>query len=325
MPNEVSPLPHHVIVAYNEASTNHRRVLRQARELDKIVPVRLVYTHPEYHLTAEALHEEVGDADDGEVEVLSGGGDGTALDVYNALPGRKITPLRGGNANDFARSLNGNKTALQIMLEGRDALFRPMEVTTRTPGSDGIEKTRIVLGYFGIGADAAASQRLNEIKNTSNPVTRAIGFQAARELIASTSTMARYPGYKIVHGEGKDESTTFITDEMGLYIPIIAKHGRTGVDLWKPEMKVVTTIRRGLKQTLQSMYLLQQGKLEGRMVTEMSRKLRSSDESGVVPLQCNGEVEWLPDDTLITARISDMAYLTRSTLVPHDDDYPLAA
>lgn len=313
MSREIALLPRRVIFAEHPRSTNHRRAYRQAKALSKIVQVISVETHRDPDITREALAEVAKPGDC----IVTGGGDGVLTDVVTGNYGHDISiwPIRGGNANDFAMSLNGRKTAAQIMLQGVDVQFRPVQVITKHP--DGTSKTAITPIYWGVGADGLASDNLNvRVRKTSNALTRTIGFQQGREFFSTWRTMAKYPGFFVVQDIDGEEKETHVQDVLGLHGPRIAKHGRPGVELWQPEMSVVTSYERGLGQTLLAMVKMQQGRLHGEMATEVSFRVRAVDEEiGYVPLQLGGEVDWLPDNTEVTASLAQ-PFITRTTRPP---------
>jgi len=297
------------LVVANEYSSHAGRMRRQVDELE--IPIAIVPTERDPRRTQEALFDAVRDGD----VVLGAGGDGTTNQVANILLGPEgqeqglyrlpFIPLRGGNANDIASMLNGRKTAAQILRLGRDTYLHPLEIHTDDPE----ERVRLALGYFSVGATAAASQRLEEVKGSANAFTRGVGFQLVREAVAVWLTTARSEAFKL---ERDGMATESATDFLTLRGDRIAKLGRPHADLRAPEFESVTSDVGGLAPTLAQLIRMQRGRLHGSLQDHTGFSI-SSGNGQPLPVQYDGETDTVQSGSHLSVSISPVTYRTLST------------
>jgi len=299
------------LAVVNPYSSNAHRVGRQLDQLD--LPVSVIETSPDIRRTQDSLYAA---ARDGDV-IFGGGGDGTVNQIGNILLHAEtrerqlnhlpFVPLRGGNANDIARMINGRKTAAQIMRAHRLIKLHPLEITVQYPGGD--KAQRWALGYFGVGATAAASGDLDRIKNTSNRLTRAIGFQPVREALAAWRSVAGYPPFTMTdQASGKSE---VVSDILALRGDRIAKYGRPHAHLAEPQFELTLSRPGGMRGALIDMLQMQQGRKAGEIVTASCFAVQA--EASTLHAQYDGETATIENLSIINVGLSHHAYQTLST------------
>lgn len=305
--------PERALVVFNEYSSNARRMARQLLQLE--IPLDVIPTHPDMRYTEEAMARS---ARPGHV-ILMSGGDGTANQGVNIMMGDAMAekelnwlpfvPLRGGNANDIAVMLNGKDRPDRILSDGHYFSVSPLEVTKTSPEGD--RDSRYALGYFSVGATAAASRRLDEIKETANRFTKAVGFQQLREAVATWRVVGHYPALKVAMMQ-EETPLSLASDVLFLRGNRIAKYGRPHANLGRQEYEMVMSNPDGMTATLVDMLKLQRGRILGTMATAACFGVETADGS---PFEVQYDGEWQPaesgSDFLV--RISDKSFNTIST------------
>lgn len=304
-----STVPVRALVIANEHSSHAVRMRRQVGELD--LPTETIHTHEDERRTRDEVYAL---AREGDV-LLGAGGDGTANQIANMLLSPEgqarglhnlpFVPLRGGNANDTPTMINGRKTAAEILRTGHDVFLRPLEVRI----DDNVDATRYALGYFSVGATAAASQRLEEIKSTANKFTHATRLQLLREMITVWRAVGSYGAFKM---QLAGETPEVTTDYLLLRGNRIAKLGRPHADLTKPQFEAVPKESSGMTRALFDMIKMQQGRLLGTMQESVSFMVETADNADM-PVQYDGEVAMVASGSRLSVGIAPVAYRTLST------------
>jgi|GEM_PF-2329454 len=263
------PIERAIVVA-NPKATHAKRMQRQLKRLD--LPQEIIETKPDPRYARDELLKAAA----ADKIIFGAGGDGTTHHIANTIlsPAGSETglrwlpfvPLRGGNANDIAHMLNGRHSPNHIVKHGSHAWLSPLEVTVTD--DEGNQSTRYALGYFSVGATAAAAERLDAIKNTANRFTKAIGFQALREAVSVWHTVATAPVFMSREDEGR------LLHPVGEHLFLrgnrIAKYGRPHARLGQKAYELVTAGDKNHLSAIADMLKMQQGKLYGIMADEMS-------------------------------------------------------
>lgn len=306
--DETYPMKRALVIA-NDHSSNADRMHRQINALK--LPVKIVHTSRDERVTRDRVYKE---AQKGDV-ILGAGGDGTTHQIASIILSPEgqshglhllpFVPLRGGNANDIASMINGRKTASQILAHGKLVELYPLEVQVR-----GREKyDRLVLGYVGLGGNAAVTLKYESLKKSATKFTRLTGLQLMREVVATWTTLTGYEQFELRHEGGKYES-------MVSYLVVrgdrLAKLGRSHTNLKRTEFEAITTHSSKPGSTINTLLRLQQGKLPGKLHPAKKFTIRTTDGDDL-PVQYDGEYTQVASDSEFTVKISKVPYWTIST------------
>jgi hypothetical protein len=306
--SEQPPIEYAVVVA-NEHSSNARRMRRQVDQLT--IPYHVITTSRDPHRTQDDLYDGMKEG----AVILGAGGDGTNGQIVNALLSpegierqlhlERFVPLRGGNASDVATMLNGHNTAAQILELGRELYLHPLEI--RSLYTD--ERSRFALGYFSVAATAAASYDLDQVKNTANRLTKATGFQLGREAVATWLSVG---GFMPIRLQRDGLETEAVTDYLMVRGDRIAKVGRPHAELDKLAFEAIATKDTGYTKAVVNLGKMARGNLHGDMRTSTEFTVTSVDGSEI-PVQYDGEAEFVPSGSIFSVGISGTPYRTLST------------
>jgi diacylglycerol kinase family enzyme len=307
-PSEQPAIEYAVVVA-NEHSSNARRMRRQIDQLT--IPHHVITTSRDPRRTQDDLYDGMKEG----AVLLGAGGDGTNGQIVNMLLSpegverglhkERFIPLRGGNANDFATMLNDHNTAAQILERGRDIYLHPLEVRKVDSG----EPSRFAAAYFSALATAAASERLDQIKNTANHFTKALGLQLGREGLA---TVLEVGGYKPAQIQRDGQEAEAVTDYLMARGDRMGKVGRPHAELDKPAFEAIATKDTGYTKAVVNLGKMARGNLHGDMRTSTEFTVTSVDGSEI-PVQYDGEAEFVPSGSTFSVGISETPYRTLST------------
>lgn len=244
--------------------------------------------------------------------LFGGGGDGTTNLIGNALLSAEgiergyndipFVPLRGGNANDIAVSLNGYRSIGRILKKGRQAGLRPLEISVNN------KDPRYAFGYFSIGGTADAAAALHEMKGK-------YGIdQLPREIVTAWFKSADYPKFR--YRTNKGDQYDFASDIMCLRADRIAKFGHPYTHLNNDTFEMIADLSGGRTEALLKMMSLGLGQLRGRPVDSANFTLATvvgGDNKIMLPVQYDGEIDEIPIVSDVSVVISQNSYTTLTT------------
>jgi hypothetical protein len=271
---------------------------------DKGWRIEIINTSPDYDETEEKYLQTVepGDA------TLVIGGDGSGNRAYRMnrqLDAREhpILPIGGGNACDWRWMLTGDSRAADVLSQGRFTAAYALEMHIE---NDGRAKLVHGLGYVGIGATGQASFDIDATKNTSNTLTRKIGFQQAREAVAAWMAVGTFKRF-ILTPDSEDRQYE-LSDVSAFKGDRVAKYGQTHADLLSPEYELLSSSPLWLPGALTDMVQLKQGKKVGTMMRGYIGFTIETPGGGPLPGHGDGETILVESGSHCTLSTSDPYY-----------------
>lgn len=305
-----------ILIIYNPASTNSKRVQKRLAEIENLLPevkITTIQTSPKGRQATQKAIVSKSSLLGPDTLLCIAAGDGTVNVVIETLmlsenltPNMRktpILPLWGGNANDLAHMLNGySQTAKleNIFKVGKIVEINPLKITLINKGDTNV---RIAACYASFGATAFAANHINRPahrgkKLASVPVMR---------LIAEASTIGRafvnVSKFKI-HEDDKHHN---LYEYALINGSRIAKFERVPIRLTDNAFYMIKVTR---KHPIVLLYLLQL--LKRRRFGRITSKQRIFEIKQQTWLQLDGEVIKVEAGTQIKAELNKQPFYALS-------------
>jgi hypothetical protein len=201
----------HVLIIFNPASTNAKRLARRIDELKQqfdpsIITLfetskegreankKLILTHKELLGPDSLLCIAAGDGTVNLViETLL-----TSPEISDADRATPILPLWGGNANDLAHMLNGypwRRPLRNIFRRGKVTSINPLRITLTREDTSTV---KIAACYASFGAMAYAANRINKPAHRHKPFTGTFGIKVLIEFYTVTRAFLKVQTYRLI-------------------------------------------------------------------------------------------------------------------------------
>lgn len=206
-----------VLIIWNPASTNARRINKRLRELYSIFDpkiITIIETSPDGREANRKLILKHKDKLSPNTLVCIGAGDGTvnlAVETLltdpalnNQMRNSVIVPLWGGNANDLGNMLNGYSMFADmkdVFEKGKLVEIKPLKVTLRHKSETTI---RIAACYASFGATAYSAHRINKPSHRRNSFRNIPILRVFRELYTVIRAFIDVPTFTISDTNSKN-------------------------------------------------------------------------------------------------------------------------
>jgi hypothetical protein len=319
----------HLVVMINPTAFTAAEAKLETDRLDKegIIEVEYVNTNPSWEATQEAMLSKV----TGRSMIGVIGGDGTKrlvakgilmVEDEETLPRVPLAFFDGGNVDDGRKAFNGNSPIEDIVLRGINSRIRLIQADLVYPNGD--NETDYSVSYDGFGGAAETCRGHGPLKERAkqNWFSELKPVRRTREFGYTATVAGKYAGFYAVEHDGHGNERLFPLQDMTcVHSRQIAEAGITHTDHWEPKMEVFTTVNRGVVRAAGSMVLMGLGMNYGDMTADFTIQVRARDDKNgnmaeTVPMQLDGDVRDLPNDTVITMKLSDRELLVRSTRGP---------
>lgn len=306
-----------ILIIWNPASTNAKRLKKRTEELQNLFPKPTVITTIETspkgrEANRELLLNHKGELGPGTLLCIAAG-DGTVnLAIETLLADNTLTPkmrqtlvlpLWGGNANDLAHMLNGYSSRAKLrhlFKRGRIITVNPLRVTL----THNRKKTiRIAACYASFGATAYAAHRINKPSHRQSRFRGVPIIRVFLEIYTVIRAFRDVPTFKI----NENGNTTKIYEYALINGSRIAKLERMPIRLTDNEFLVGKIIR---KHPVAALYILQL--LRRRKVGHITSNRQEFTLLQPTWLQLDGEVVELPADTKVEVELNGRPFYALS-------------
>ena len=306
-----------VLIIFNPASTNSKRLNRRINELRKCFPastsIEIIETSPKGRVANHKLLVSKKHLLGPGTLLCIAAGDGTVNLVIETLVNdpnltatmRKtpILPLWGGNANDLAHMLNGYYSLARmkgLLRKGTIIRVYPLKITLQHESNN---ETRIAACYVSFGATAFAANRINTPKHRNKSLTNYTVLRLLPEADTIVKAFVDAPRFSLKEN-GKSKTLFEYAIINGSRI---AKLERMPIRLTDNAFYVAKISR---KHPVIILYLLQvlRRRRIGR-VTSTNRQFQLIDP---VWMQFDGEVKKLHQHTIVKVEICQTPFYALS-------------
>lgn len=312
-----------ILIIWNPASTNPRRINKRLTELYSIFDPEIITTLETSPDGREANRKLILDHKDKlgpNTLVCIGAGDGTvnlavetllsdpALD--DKMRSSVILPLWGGNANDLGNMLNGYSIFAglpDIFNRGRIIEIKPLKVTLRQKKQ---KTVRIAACYASFGATAYSAHRINKPSHRHNSFRNIPVLRVFREIYTVIRAFMDVPTFTISDKNSKHKTRMY--EYAFINGSRIAKIERMPVKLTENKFLVGKIYE---KQLLVGLYILQVlRKRKGGYLTGEKQEFTIHKPTW---LQLDGEVIQISPQTTVQVELNERPFRALSKRLQH--------
>jgi diacylglycerol kinase family enzyme len=312
-----------VLIIWNPASTNSRRINKRLKELYSIFDpeiITTIETSPDGREANRKLVLKHKDKLGPKTLVCIGAGDGTVNLVAETLLSNPslsdimrssvILPLWGGNANDLGNMLNGYSifTPLEeIFNQGKIIDIKPLKVTLRHKGQKDV---RIAACYASFGATAYSAHRINNPPHRHNSLRNIPVLRVFRETYTVIRAFVDVPIFTT--SDKNSEQKTKMYEYAFINGSRIAKIERMPVKLTENKFLVGKIYE---KQLIVGLYILQIfRKRKGGYLTGEKQEFTIHRPTW---LQLDGEVIEISPQTTVQVELNEYPFRALSKRLRH--------